>query len=112
MRAQVSVDRVVAELARIAFSNVTDALQVKNGKVYLIDSDKLTPDLKAAISEIRQTRDGVVIKLDDSRAALEIIGMYLELSKDHMDLKLIITLADFVNHSYKTEKGEIVTPVI
>ena len=44
MRAQVSVDRVVAELARIGFANVTDAVQVNSGKVYLIDSDKLTPD--------------------------------------------------------------------
>src|SRR3974377_1116815 len=44
MRAQVSVDRVVVELARIGFSNVTDAVQVNNGKVYLIEHDKLTPD--------------------------------------------------------------------
>ena len=100
MRAQVSVDRVVAELARIGFANVTDAVQVNSGKVYLIDSDKLTPDLKAAIAEIRQTREGVVIKFHDKRAALENLGKHLGLFKEHMDLNVNISLADLVNGSY------------
>ena len=112
MRAQVSVDRVVAELARIAFSNVTDALQVKNGKVYLIDSDKLTPDLKAAISEIRQTRDGVVIKFHDKRAALENLGKHLGLFKENTALNVNISLADLVNGSYRVERGELAVPAI
>ena len=109
---QVSVDRVVAELARIAFSNVTDALQVKNGKVYLIDSDKLTPDLKAAISEIRQTRDGVVIKFHDKRAALENLGKHLGLFKENTALNVNISLADLVNGSYRVERGELAVPAI
>ena len=110
--AQVSVDRVVAELARIGFANVTDAVQVNNGKVYLIDSDKLTPDLKAAIAEIRQTREGVVNKFHDKRAALENLGKHLGLFKENTALNVNISLADLVNGSYKIEKGEIAPPVI
>ena len=112
MRAQVSVDRVVAELARIGFSNVTDALQVKNGKIYLLDSDKMTPDLKAAISEIRQGRDGVVVRFHDKRGALELLGKHLGLFKENTALNVNISLADLVNGSYKIEKGEIAPPVI
>ena len=87
-------------------------MQVKNGKVYLIDSDKLTPDLKAAIAEIRQTRDGVVIKLHDKRAALENLGKPLGLFKENTALNVNISLADLVNGSYRVERGELAVPAI
>ena len=99
-------------MARIGFSNVTDALQVKNGKIYLLDSDKMTPDLKAAISEIRQGRDGVVVRFHDKRGALELLGKHLGLFKENTALNVNISLADLVNGSYKIEKGEIAPPVI
>ena len=78
----------------------------------MIDSDKLTPDLKAAIAEIRQTREGVVNKFHDKRAALENLGKHLGLFKENTALNVNISLADLVKGSYKIEKGEIAPPVI
>ena len=55
----VTVERVVEEYRKLAFANTTDAIKVRGGWVYIEDTDDLTPDQQAAISEIRQTKDGV-----------------------------------------------------
>ena len=106
-RASVSAERVLAELARIGFSDITNAVKVLNGKVVLSDTAELGPDITAAIAEIRQGRDGVSVKFHDKRAALENLGKHLGLFKENIDLNVNVSLADLVNGSYKLERGEI-----
>ena len=106
-RAQVTGERVLAELARIGFANITDAVKIVDGKVQALDTDQLSPDMQAAIAEISQGRDGIKVKLHDKRAALENLGKHLGLFKENIDLNINVSLADLVNGSYKLEAGEI-----
>jgi phage terminase small subunit len=106
-RASVSAERVLAELARIGFADITNAVKVEKGKVLLADTAELGPDITAAIAEIRQGRDGVSVKFHDKRAALENLGKHLGLFKENIDLNVNVSLADLVNGSYKLERGEI-----
>ncbi len=108
-RAQVSAERVLAELARIGFAKATDVITIKDGKVIVADTASLSPDIQAAISEISQTRDGLKVKMHDKRAALENLGKHLGLFKENIDLNVNVSLADLVNGSYKIEAGEPVT---
>jgi hypothetical protein len=101
---------VLAELARIGFSNVTEAIEVKRGRVKIRDTDELPADAKAAISEIRQGRDGVTVKFHDKARALEQLGRHLGLYKENIDLNVNISLADLVNGSYAIERGELAAP--
>lgn len=106
-RANVTAERVLAELARIGFADLTAAVSVVDGKVQIIDTAKLSPDITAAISEIREGRDGVTVKFHDKRAALENLGKHLGLFKENIDLNVNVSLADLVNGSYKLDAGEL-----
>ncbi len=103
-RVKVTADRVLTELARIGFSNVTDAIEIKRGKVKIRDTESLPEDVKAAIAEIRAGREGTVVKFHDKTAALEKLGKHLGLFKENVDLNVNISLADLVNGSYQLER--------
>lgn len=100
----VTVERIIAELARIGFADITDAVEFADGRVTLADSTKLPRDVTAAIAEVKQNvGGGVSIKFHDKQAALinlgKQLGMFREAQQDgglHG-----ITLADLVTMSYE-----------
>ena len=100
--AQVNVRRIVTELARIAFADITEATQTINGKVVI------SPHLRAAVSEIIQTADGQVrIKMHSKAQALETLAKHLSMFKENIDLNVKVSLYDLVAGSYKLERGEL-----
>ncbi len=106
-RAQVSADRVLAELSRLGFSDIADVVSIKGGKVHVADTDSLSRDVRATISEISEGRDGLKVKFHDKVAALDKLGKHLGLWKDAGDVNLTVSLVDLVNGSYKLEAGEL-----
>jgi phage terminase small subunit len=106
-RAQVTAERVLAEMARIGFADITQAVRVENGKVQVIDSAQLSADVTAAIAEVSETRDGVKLKMHDKRAALEALGKHLGLFKENVNIDVNLSLADLVNGSYKLDRGAL-----
>jgi phage terminase small subunit len=114
-RVLVTGDEVIAELRRIALSQigkavrwgeglaVKDALtgeeRIVNG-VALIDSADLDEDTLAAIAEVRQGRDGSLsLKMHDKKGALVELGRHLNLFRDRpikLDLPEIKAAADVV----------------
>ena len=78
-RNEVSLDRVIEEYRRLAFADTTDAIYIRDGRVYVHDTESLTVEQRAAISEIRQTKDGIAVKFHSKTAALEALGKHLGL---------------------------------
>lgn len=96
-RAEISVARVLAELARIGFSDIRKAVRWRSHvlssrtdeetgevedffttNVDLVDSEEIDDDTAAAIAEISQTdKGGLKVKFYDKRAALVDIGKHL-----------------------------------
>ena len=105
--AQVTVTRVLGELARIGFADITQMVTIVDGKAQILDSAQLSADVKAAISEITQGREGLKVKFHDKTRALEQLGRHLGLYKENIDLNVNVSLADLVNGSYKLERGEL-----
>lgn len=86
-RTQVTADRVVQELAAIAFADIRQAVRWgpggwNGGRVDLVDSDALPDDIAAAIGEISMTQNGPKIKMLPKIPALELLGKHLGMFKD------------------------------
>ena len=73
----ITVQKTLIELARIAFSDISDYLDINNGQVILKDLKELTKNQTAAIESIQQTKDGIKFKLYNKPQALELIGKHL-----------------------------------
>lgn len=108
-RIGVSVDRIVQELALIAFSNYQDILSV-NPETGDIDVkiDKLDRDFSAPITEVTITGSGkgkqVKIKLADKRQALVDLGKHLGMFKEKVEVEGGLTLEKLVEASMDTKK--------
>jgi phage terminase small subunit len=96
-RTEVTADRVVQELAKLAFSDIrriarwekTPIGEAIEGKpappevtlLHLVDSADLDDDAAASISEIKATKYGPAIKVHSKRDALVDLGRHLGLFK-------------------------------
>jgi len=85
-RTRVTQDKVVKELAKIAFSNMKSFVEWGPGKVKLIDSGRISDDDAACVSEVSMTETStgstVRFKLYDKKAALELLGRHLGMFMD------------------------------
>lgn len=85
-RHEVTVDRIVAELAKIAFANAQDFFGWGADGVTIKDSDALSEDQRAVVCEVSQTvtaEGGTIrVKLSDKQAALEKLGKHLGMFAD------------------------------
>lgn len=95
-RTEITADRVLQELALLAFANTLDYHRIVDGEP-VIDLSALTRDQAAALSELsvddyldgrgpdaRQVRR-VKVKLADKKAALELLGKHLGLFTDRVE---------------------------
>jgi phage terminase small subunit len=103
-----TVDRVIAELSRIAFADSADYARVverefiedvkdddgnvigQKSHIYKVvevtPTDALPEDKRAAIAGVKQTKDGIEIKQADKLKALELLGRTLGIYKDKTEL--------------------------
>ena len=74
--------RIREEYRRIAFADLRDVIQIKDGRVIATNTADLTRDQAAAIGEIAETKDGLRVKLNSKQAALDSLaktyGMFVE----------------------------------
>lgn len=80
-RTEITQDRVVQELARIAFGNSRSVMSWGPGGLVLRNSNDLNEDEAALVSEVRETttKDGgsMALKTHDKLKALELLGKHL-----------------------------------
>jgi phage terminase small subunit len=93
-RLEAKRERVLEELVRLALSDIRTVVKWKteadeSGQerqvVSLTDSDAITDDAAAAIAEVRQTRNGLVVKLRDKLPALQALARHLGLDQPEED---------------------------
>ena len=101
-RTEVTQERVVMELARVAFADATDFVQVETriinrGEVKVPielavhkETAELSADQRAAIASIKQGANGVEIKLHDKIKALELLGRHIGMFNDKLDIKATV----------------------
>lgn len=86
LRTEVTADRVIEEYRRIAFANISDALDFDSGSVNLKSSKTLPVETLAAISEVGLTESEkgrtVKLKMHDKLNALEKLARHVGLLSD------------------------------
>ena len=79
-RTEITADRVLLELARIAFVNGSAfATITARGKIKFTPTDDLTPDQRSVIASVKNGKFGTEIKTNDKVRALELLGKHLGL---------------------------------
>ena len=102
-RTEVSQERVVKELARVAFADATDYVQVETRTVEkndgtelsyqtvtLTETAELSADQRAEIAGIKQGANGVEVKLHDKIKALELLGRHIGMFNDKLEVKATV----------------------
>lgn len=90
VRIGITADKVVLELANIAFSKSTSVMAWGPGGVVLKDSDSLAPEeaaLVSEVSEVKPTEKGggsLKLKIHDKMKALELLGRHLGIFQDQV----------------------------
>lgn len=98
-RTEVTQDRVVKELARIAFANIADYLHVETQTrtkddgtevtyqtVMFNETQELSADQRAALAVVKQSVNGFELKLHDKIKALELLGRHIGMFNDKLSL--------------------------
>ena len=68
-RTEITQDRVLEELAAIAFARATDFAEVKDGCVIIKDTSGLSEQQIKAIAGIKEGKFGIELKLNDKEKA-------------------------------------------
>nr|WP_288700606.1 terminase small subunit [uncultured Blautia sp.] len=85
-RTEITQDRVLEELAAIAFARATDFAEVKGGCVIIKDTAGLTEQQIKAIAGIKEGKFGIELKLNDKEKALELLGRHLGMFRDRLEV--------------------------
>jgi phage terminase small subunit len=119
-RAEVTVEQVLRELAKIGFSDIRKAVAWRNEmvaredeeerkgedgvvrvtrvllpRVSIVPSEEMDPDIAAAIAQISQGPNGQVrVRLHDKHAALVSLGKHLGLFTESVQIKAVYGIRD------------------
>lgn len=111
-KSDVTVERIEKELARIAFSDVTNMFVVINGKLSLRPFNELTEGQRQAISEIKLDGKSVKFKAWNKNNALEILAKYKGMLKNEL-VNLNVDMNDLSNEQLqRLASGEPIEKVL
>jgi len=85
-RTEITQDRVLQELAAVAFAKGTDYAEIKNERVRIKDTEELDEQQARAIAGIEEGKFGIKVKLNDKEKALELLGRHLGMFKDKLEV--------------------------
>lgn len=71
---RISPEKIIWELAAIAFARVPECMELAEGNVGL--KEKLKPAQRAAIAAIEKSSTGIKVKFYDKMKALELLGKH------------------------------------
>jgi phage terminase small subunit len=86
-RTEITQDKVLRELAAIAFADVTDIVSFNGGRVVIKPTDDLPRETRKIIAGIKEGQYGTEVKTYDRIRALELLGKHLGMfdQKDELD---------------------------
>lgn len=108
-RTEITADMVLREYAKLGFSNITDYLSVEQRLitidttedgapitdtvqvVRIFETDMVPEEKMRAVAEIKQTKEGIALKLHDKKGALDSIARHLGMFNDKSTIDVNVT---------------------
>ena len=81
-RTEITQDKVIREIAKVAFSDPRDLMEWGPDGLVLKDSRSISDDAAMSVTEVSAGRDGTKVKRSDRLKALELLGRHLGLFVD------------------------------
>ena len=85
-KTNITQERVIQELASIAFLDTTELVKLKGRRVILTNTEDLTEGQRKAIASIKKGKSGIELATYDKLKALELIGKHLGMFKDKLEV--------------------------
>ncbi len=108
-RTEITADRVLREIALVAFSDIGDVIRVdENGKVFIRDLCSITAGARRSIAEITQTTTERTERDGDKAATIEKIQLGVKFHSKVAGLKMLaehLGLAATKKHEHSGEGG-------
>ena len=87
-RLDISAERVLKELARLAFGDPAEIVSVgRRGRITVKPTADLTEDQRRTIQAVSETPNGIKIKFADKLRALELVGKHIGLFVDRVQVE-------------------------
>lgn len=86
-RTEITQDKVLKEIANLAFIDRTDIVKIISGKLVIKDFSELTPEQRACISSIKVTKFGIDVTFYNKEKALELLGKHLGMFTEKLEVK-------------------------
>ena len=101
---EITADKVVKEIAKIAFANATDYIDIENGRVDIKDLTKIDTTAIAAAEEIFDKdgiKLGVKLKFHDKTKSLDMLMRHMGQYKDKVELSVDEQIQDWLRGKTK-----------
>jgi len=96
-RTEVTQDKVVIELAKIGFAQITDFVEIDSkNNVIIRSTDEMDENKIGAIAGIKEGQNGIEIKMNDKVKALELLGRHLGMFTDKQEITATISYEDYI----------------
>lgn len=86
-RTEITQDRVLKEMANLAFTDRTGIVNLNNNRLIIKNFDELTPEQKACISGVKETKHGIEVTFYNKEKALEMLGRHLGMFTEKLEVK-------------------------
>ena len=86
-RTEITQDKVIKELANLAFTDRTDIVTITSGRVVIQNFNDLTPEQRACIAGVKETKFGIEVLFYGKEKALEMLGRHLGMFNDKIEVK-------------------------
>lgn len=86
-RTEITQDRVLKEIANLAFTDRTGIANLKNNSLIIKNFDELSEEQKACISGVKETKYGIEVTFYNKEKALEMLGRHLGMFTEKLEVK-------------------------
>ena len=85
-RTEITQDRVLNEIANLAFTDRTGIVNLNNNRVIIKNFDELSSEQKACISGVKETKHGIEVTFYNKEKALEMLGRHLGMFTEKLEV--------------------------
>lgn len=86
-RTEITQDRVLREIANLAFTDRTGIVNLKKNRVIIQDFEELTPEQRACVAGVKETKYGIEVSFYNKEKALEMLGRHLGMFTEKVEVK-------------------------